>query len=292
MDTLNSTAGTKYRVDLSSSNVNDVRVMAYDLIAPGSEVLDVGCACGDFGALLATKDGMTLSGMEYDADSLAFAEKKGVFAELRQVDLNSFSFAEIPSYKQRFDYITLLDVLEHTMQPERSVVNLLPYLKPQGALIVSIPNVSFGDVKLGLLRDEFNYADTGVLDRTHLRFFTAKTIGDFFSRLGLEIISKQVKVADVTAKSTGVSWAAVRFIRRSPQSYVYQYVLMLKPSRLAVDELTHVNALKMRTGWHDVKKPLSIMRGARFRRLLVNCFLPVNSRRRAFVKSIRERILK
>lgn len=76
MDTLNSTAGTKYRVDLSSLDVNDVRVMAYGLIAPGSGVLDVGCACGDFGALLATKDGMTLCGMEYDADSLAFAEKK------------------------------------------------------------------------------------------------------------------------------------------------------------------------------------------------------------------------
>lgn len=284
--------GTKYAVALSLADANDVRVMAYQLIDPNSTVLDVGCACGDFGALLTTKGGVVVHGLEYNAHSLEEAEAKGVFAQLHQVDLNTFSTAEFSHYHEHFDYIALLDVLEHTTHPEQSIQRLTSYLKPGGAFIVSLPNVSFGEVKLGILRDEFNYADTGILDRTHLRFFTAKTIAEFFSQLGLEIVSRQVKVADIAAPREGVPGAVWRYVRSRPQSYAYQYVMLVKPSQMAGVALARSNELQMSLAWSDIKKPLAVLRRANLKLRLIGSILPPGSWRRAFVKSLRERLLK
>ncbi len=94
---------------------------------------------------------------------------------------------EIPYAKEQFDYIILADVLEHLYDPERTLARLLPYLKTGGSFLCSIPNIMHTSVLLPLLQGNFDYSDSGICDRTHIRFFTLNSIAKMFQKLDLTI---------------------------------------------------------------------------------------------------------
>jgi SAM-dependent methyltransferase len=75
-------------------------------------------------------------------------------------------------WRERFDVIVAGDILEHLPRPEPVLGRLVPLLAPGGALLLSLPNVANVTVRASLLAGRFPYADRGILDRTHLRFFT------------------------------------------------------------------------------------------------------------------------
>ncbi|RZJ62693.1 MAG: class I SAM-dependent methyltransferase [Acidovorax sp.] len=85
---------------------------------------------------------------------------------------------------RRFDAVLACDVLEHLRSPEHVLKALAPIMQPAGALIISIPNVSYGGVVAGLINGAFDYTDTGLLDRTHLRFFTRRSMEQSLLELG------------------------------------------------------------------------------------------------------------
>jgi len=275
-----------YQIDLDSTETNDARIIAYNYIKPHSTILDVGCACGDFGALVSTEKKCTVFGMEFDIKSIEEANKKCVFKRVHQVDLNALKTEEYQEYHNFFDYITLLDVLEHTVHPAQSLSSLKPYIKQDGFFIVSLPNVSFGDIKVGLLQNDFTYTDMGVLDKTHLKFFTYKTIAIFFAELGFEITGRQAKVSDITTK--GTPYCVKNFIKRDPHSYAYQYVMNVRVSNLEIGALTKLNQDKMILRWPDIKNELNLIR----RRKWINTLLPEGSTGRKIAKSIYEKITK
>src|SRR5262249_41242587 len=90
--------------------------------------------------------------------------------DVRIGNIETMSDAELPS--ARFDLILALDVLEHLINPWSAMRRIHGLLKPDGALVVRIPNVSHCSVSLALLRGRWDYAESGLMDRTHLRFFT------------------------------------------------------------------------------------------------------------------------
>jgi 2-polyprenyl-3-methyl-5-hydroxy-6-metoxy-1,4-benzoquinol methylase len=276
--------GVKYKVNLSFSQQNDVRVMAANSIENNSKVLDVGCACGDFGALIAEHKNSTVYGMEYNEISLEEARKKAVFKCLHQIDLNKFETSQYGEYLEFFDYITLLDVLEHTTNPDESLLRLKPYIKKDGLFIVSLPNISFGGIKLNLLQDEFNYTDMGILDRTHLRFFTWKSIATFFAELGFEITSCQVKISDLESDLKGVPVCVEKFVKDNPHSYVYQYVVTSKISNLDGLTLKKINREKMTLQSTAVKTELKKIRKLNW----ISKLLPVGSKARVIAKWIKK----
>ncbi|WP_176762292.1 bifunctional glycosyltransferase/class I SAM-dependent methyltransferase [Eubacterium oxidoreducens] len=94
---------------------------------------------------------------------------------------------ELPYEKGYFDYIIFGDVLEHLAYPEETLIRMKDYLKEGGCILTSIPNLLHGDVLYDLLRGNFTYREYGILDRTHLRFFTEKEIFRMFARCGYEI---------------------------------------------------------------------------------------------------------
>ena len=149
-----------------------------------SKVLDVGTASG----MLARRSGnksLRFFGIEAVAD---WAETAKPFYEKLWI----CSLEESPEEALRdYDAVVLGDVLEHMPAPERALKKLVG-LQPAGCkFIISVPNVANLWVRLHLLMGRFDYAERGILDKTHLRFFTRKTVKALVNDAGLEIISIQ-----------------------------------------------------------------------------------------------------
>ena len=102
------------------------------------------------------------------------------FADVRPMN------AELPlDYPEDFfDYVITADVLEHLVDPWRVVANIRPHLKDGGKVIASIPNIMHVSVMRDLLNGRFRYQEAGILDRTHLRFFTLNEIDSLFAGAG------------------------------------------------------------------------------------------------------------
>lgn len=153
-----------------------------DEVADGARVLDVGCASGYLAALLSSR-GCSVVGLEPDPASAA---KAGAHCE--QVVVGSIESSEDrAAISGRFDYVIFGDVLEHLVDPWAALRFARGLLAPDGAAVISVPNVAAWPVRLGLLAGRFEYADFGLLDRTHLRFFTRATAHELARSTGFRI---------------------------------------------------------------------------------------------------------
>ena len=109
------------------------------------------------------------------------------------VEIGSIDEVPLNFSVQQFDLILALDVLEHLAWPGSTVKKLFNHLRPNGMFIASIPNVANYQVALPLLfGGQWNYTDEGLLDRTHLRFFTKKTAIELFENSGLLVEKVEV----------------------------------------------------------------------------------------------------
>jgi 2-polyprenyl-3-methyl-5-hydroxy-6-metoxy-1,4-benzoquinol methylase len=276
------TQGEKYKVNLSPTDGNDARMLASKYIDRGTRVLDVGCACGDFGILLKNTRPCEMYGFDFDADSIRIASSTGAYSHLEQVDLNTFNNKSNPEWNEFFDSITFLDVLEHVISPLDSLKSVLAYLKPGGRVIVSLPNIAFGDIKMRLMGNEFRYTPTGILDNTHLRFFTYKSIASFLAEAGLVVESAEFKLAGLDSKlQSEIDEALFSNICSDLHSFVYQYVLNCRQSNLPESELGLRNMNAIDVALHNAK-PRLLALGARE---MVSAILPPGSKWRRMLKA-------
>ncbi|HUY23045.1 MAG TPA: class I SAM-dependent methyltransferase [Acidimicrobiales bacterium] len=149
-------------------------------------VLDVGCGYGALGQEFRDR-GYEVWGIERDPTAVSRATERldrVVTADLTDTDLIARELAG-----NRFETIVFSDVLEHMPDPHGLVVGLLPHLAPGGRVIISVPNVANWHTRLSLLFGRFTYRDTGVLDRTHVRFFTVRSATEFVRGCGLQVRS-------------------------------------------------------------------------------------------------------
>jgi 2-polyprenyl-3-methyl-5-hydroxy-6-metoxy-1,4-benzoquinol methylase len=153
-----------------------------DEVPRGSRVLDVGCATGYLAAEL-TAAGCAVVGFERDPESAATAE-----AHCEQVIVGDYeSPADRAAIGGPFDVILMGDLLEHLVDPWEALRSTRSLLAQTGFVVVSIPNVAAWPVRFGLLRGQFDYADVGLLDRTHLRFFTRATAHELVRSAGFVV---------------------------------------------------------------------------------------------------------
>jgi 2-polyprenyl-3-methyl-5-hydroxy-6-metoxy-1,4-benzoquinol methylase len=153
------------------------------LVPPDTRVLDVGCASGYLGRGLRAR-GCETSGI--DADGEAIASARPFYRDVRQVDLDRVD--ELPWDESSFDVVVVADVLEHLLDPRRSLRLLTRYVRDGGYVVVSLPNVAHVSVRLPLLFGRFSYRDTGILDRTHLHLYTWNTALELARSCGLEVV--------------------------------------------------------------------------------------------------------
>lgn len=158
----------------------DRREMLSYVPASSLSVLEIGCGAGNFGALLRMRNSQCrVTGVEVHSEAARMARQK--------IDLvieGSIDLALDDLVGSSFDCIVCNDVLEHLVDPWDTLVRLRGLLNSHGVLIASIPNIRYYPVLREYLSGEWRYQACGVLDRTHLRFFTRYSIPRLFSETG------------------------------------------------------------------------------------------------------------
>lgn len=149
-----------------------------------AEILDVGCWNGTLGKALIAATGSTVDGIERDPEQAAVAEAAGY----RRVAVANLDL-EIPSSSSRYDFVLFGDVLEHLVNPQVVLETLAGRTRPGGRVLVSLPNIAFAVNRLTHLIGRWDYRDYGILDRTHLRFYTRRTMVDMLESAGLEVLA-------------------------------------------------------------------------------------------------------
>ncbi len=145
-------------------------------------VLEPGCGQGATLARIKELYGAEVFGVELDESAASRAAER--LDRVETADLNRWQ----PDYPAGyFDLIICADVLEHLVRPEELLAKLRPLLAPDGELIASIPNISYLPVVLRIIGDRFEYSESGVLDSTHLRFYTPRTMRRLFESAGYEV---------------------------------------------------------------------------------------------------------
>ena len=173
----------KWGVDLDYSAFIRYELLNYiDVHQPDLSVLEFGCALG--GNLMHIKwrnHEASLFGVEMNAHA---AKVASCFGNVTAADAESIDFDALQG---KFDYVVAGDLIEHLKDPWTFLQKAGKTLKPQGKFIASIPNVAHISNVYNLLLGFWNYEDAGLLDRTHLRFFTKDSIFRMFEDAGLRI---------------------------------------------------------------------------------------------------------
>ena len=231
-----------YDLTVDPDAENNTHAFALGMIGHNKTVLEVGCATGYFTRALAER-GCKVVGMELDPGAAAVAEQ---WAERVVVgNVNEPALWDLVD-DESFDVITFGDVLEHLQDPLAVLRVARNKLKPSGFIVTSLPNVAHGDVRLSLLHGSFPYRDTGLLDRTHIRFFTLQTIRELFYDAGLVVVDTKRVVMPLFQTELGLRRedypdAIVDEIRADIESETYQYVMkaVLDDGQQGVTDMAH-----------------------------------------------------
>jgi SAM-dependent methyltransferase len=200
--------------------------------ASGKRILDVGCAAGTLGAALKRAGATEVVGIEYSPEAALLAQQR-----LDRVFVGDVQNLELPLDEASFDTIIFADVLEHTVDPWAVLTAYRRFLKADGQIIASIPNIRFYAIIARLIFNRWEYRESGILDRTHLRFFTWPTIKQLFARAGLRIervrpvyrlFEDQSRIGRVGALASRWFCRLIAPVRLWRHFFTFQYLVVAK----------------------------------------------------------------
>ena len=174
--------------DPSTAHPDDAHSQIVNLVPPNARVLEIGCASGYLSGYLTRRKGCTVTGVEIDPRAVEIAAN---YCQ-RVINGDIEDPATLNQVEGEFDVLLLAAVLEHLKHPERVLTRLRNHLAPGGLAIVSLPNVAHWRIRLQLLRGRFDYQDYGVMDRTHLHFYTVKSGRELIEASGYTVIDLRV----------------------------------------------------------------------------------------------------
>jgi SAM-dependent methyltransferase len=195
-------------------------------------ILDVGAASGYLGKMWRSS-GHQVAGIDYDA--AAAEEARQYYGDFQVADIERFEFP----WRGEFDYIVFADVLEHLRDPAAVLRRCIPALKESGKLVISVPNIANWIIRLGLLFGKFDYMDRGILDRTHLRFFTLRSLNQLMGEVSCEVLEAFPTPLPVqlVLPFTRSKWFAplqeahYALTRCRKTFFAYQFVILAAPLR-------------------------------------------------------------
>jgi len=204
------------------------------LVQPGSRVLEFGTATGYMSQVLRDRLGATVVGVELNAgaaeEAMAYCERV-IIGDAEEIDLA----AELGH--ERFDFVLFADVLEHLRYPGALLERVRPFVAEGGSIIVSIPNVAHASVRMALLAGSFRYREQGLLDETHLRFFTREGLQDLLESSGYVVTQWNRRRIEPEETEIPVPSSLPDEVRAwataDPEATTYQFVVRATPAEPA-----------------------------------------------------------
>ncbi|HEX2879633.1 MAG TPA: methyltransferase domain-containing protein [Polyangiaceae bacterium] len=201
---------TRYRENVERSGLSKTHRQLISWIAPGSRVLELGCASGYIGRILMEEKGCQVTGVEFDPQAAEEARAAGL--TVIQGSLEDPVFRA--SIVGQFDFVTASDVLEHLRDPAPVLNEFKRWLAPGGQAIISVPNIATWEIRSQLFfRGDFEYKETGIMDRTHVHFFTWDTMHKLVREQDWTILDTTVEKWDVPV-AYGIFISAPRDCRK------------------------------------------------------------------------------
>ncbi|MEM6452029.1 MAG: class I SAM-dependent methyltransferase [Cyanobacteria bacterium P01_D01_bin.105] len=204
-----------------------------NLVGEHKKVIDFGCATGYLAKLLQER-GCKTTGIELNPDAASVAEN---FCERVIVADLDYDHLQDLIGEEKFEVAVFGDVLEHLKDPWQLLVAAADILTPAGYIVASVPNIAHGSIRLALLYGEFQYQKLGILDNTHLRFFTRDSLYQMFETSGYCIESEDnTKLSTFneseltpTINESSVSDEVISVINRDSLSECFQFVVRAYP---------------------------------------------------------------
>jgi SAM-dependent methyltransferase len=179
----------------------------------GSRVLEIGCNTGYLSHALISA-GNSVSAVELDPEAAAVARNSGIQVICGDIEDSSV----LRSLGANFDVLLLMDVLEHLRDPLVALRSLRTLLRPGGRVLITGPNVAYWAVRKNLLLGRWRYEDAGIMDKTHLHFYTESTWGALVEEAGFRAIDISPAEGMVPAESVlaalGASAKLLEWLRR------------------------------------------------------------------------------
>lgn len=182
----------KQSVQLEDANYATTKIVG--LVPKGARALDVGCSTGYLGEALMQRRDARVWGIELDESDAETARERG-FEKVFVADLDTFAWENLEG--NEFDAIVFADVLEHLKRPGDAIRGAAKYLAPDGLILASIPNIAHLSIRVELMEGGFTYEKLGLMDDTHLKYFTKKTIHEMFEAAGLHIQRLEATLYDL-----------------------------------------------------------------------------------------------
>ena len=222
-------------------------------------ILDVGCGEGILGKSLLDGGAAEVVGIEVDPVVSGSAKEN-----LSRVLQGDIELLELPFEDGYFDCIIFADVLEHLKEPLITLRRFNRYLADSGTIIASIPNVRYYGVINMLVEGEWKYQDSGILDKTHLRFFARKDIDALFKEAGFEITGITANIDPVYTSlndplSGEISFGRVNFKGLSCEELKDLFVIQYLVKAEKAGNKKVYNALNRATDSEDFGKVIDIL---------------------------------
>jgi len=219
-----------YAALVAEHGLSPAHRLLLDAVLAGARVLDVGCATGYLAAELARR-GCRVTGVETDP---AVAERARVQCEAVVIgDVEDDDCGRALADLAPFDVVLCGDVLEHLRDPWSALRALAALAAPDGRVVLSVPNVAHWTGRRALARGRFPYAEHGLFDRTHLRFFTRASAHDLAQRAGLRVVEERFAPAPVPMQARLPALRAFEraAVRLRPELFALQVILVCAAGR-------------------------------------------------------------
>ncbi len=226
---------SKYNFGLDLESRNSLSLLVARIM-PNSTILEFGPANGRMTKYMKENLKCKVYAVEIDED--AAKDVQQYTEDIVVGNIEDYSWQN--KFKDlKFDYIIFADVLEHLYYPEKVIQGVKSFLKDDGSVLISIPNIAHNSILLGLMKNEFNYSPIGLLDDTHIRFFTKKTFDKIISNNNYFIAYETGTYEKPENTEFNYSYSDFpqeigSFISELPWGEVYQFIYELKTQEIGL----------------------------------------------------------
>lgn len=220
-----------YQLDLVSQNSNS-QIIKY--ILGERDILEFGPAFGRLTRYLSEQLKCKVDIVEFDEESgsaaATFARTACVGTE--EGDIEKYLW-ESKLRTRKYDYIIFADVLEHLRHPDMALRKCRAYLKEDGSILCAVPNIAHSSIIISLWNNDFTYNSVGLLDDSHVHFFTRKSFEELAQKEGYNIVSIEEVTSSVGTNEINWGYEQVpamvaHELHMRKEGDIYQYIFQLK----------------------------------------------------------------